>query len=100
MALVTCRKFDKLTKCRLEFSSLNEHKFGHYFYCINLLCNCGMTKEDNKHFFLHCPIFHQLRQDLLGQLSYIEQRFTEQRFRSQRTMSSNVVWKPILFNDR
>ena len=30
-----------------------------------------MTKADNEHFFLHCPFFNELRQDLLGQLSQI-----------------------------
>ena len=58
-----------LTKCRLEFSSLNEHKFRHNLDCLNPFCNCGMAKEDNEHFFLHCPHFNELRQNLLGQLS-------------------------------
>ena len=60
-----------LTKCRLEFSSLNEHKFRHNFDCLSLLCNCGVAKEDNEHLFLHCPRFDELRQDLVGQLSQI-----------------------------
>ena len=25
--------------------------------------------EDNEHFFLHCPQFHQMRRNLFGQLS-------------------------------
>ena len=57
-----------LTKCRLEFSPLNEHKFRHNFDCLNPFCNCGMAKEDNEHFFLHCPHFNELHQNLLGQL--------------------------------
>ena len=60
-----------LTKCRLEFSPLNEHKFRHNFDCLNPFCNCGTAKEDNEHFLLHCPLFNELRQDLLGQLSEI-----------------------------
>ena len=60
-----------LTKCRLEFSFLNEHKFRHNFDCLNPFCNCGMAKEDNEHFFLHCPHFNELRQNLLGQLSRV-----------------------------
>ena len=60
-----------LIKCHLEFSSLNEHKFRHNFDCPNPFCNCGVAKEDNEHFFLHCPLFDELRQDLLGQLSQI-----------------------------
>ena len=30
-----------------------------------------MAKEDNWHFFLYCPFFNELRQDLIGQLSQI-----------------------------
>ena len=60
-----------LTKCCLEFSSLNEHKFRHNFDCLNPFCNCGMAKEDNEHFFLHCLHFNELRQNLLGQLSRV-----------------------------
>ena len=59
------------TKCRLEFSSLNEHKFRHNSNCLNPFCNCGMAEEDNEHFFQHCPIFNELRRHLLGQLSQI-----------------------------
>ena len=32
------------TKCRLEFSSLNEHKFRVNFDCLDQLFNCGMAK--------------------------------------------------------
>ena len=60
-----------LTKCCLEFSSPNEHKFRHNFDCLNPFCNCGMAKEDNEHFFLHCPHCNELRQNLLGQLSRV-----------------------------
>ena len=35
------------------------------------VCNCGMAKEDNEHFFLHYPHFNELRQNLLGQLSRV-----------------------------
>ena len=60
-----------LTKLRLKFSALNEHKFRHRFDCLNPCCTCGEAVEDNEHFFLHCPRFEMMRRDLLGQLSDI-----------------------------
>lgn len=60
-----------LTKIRLKFSALNEHKFRHRFDCINPCCACGEAVEDNEHFLLHCPRFDTMRRDLLGQLSDI-----------------------------
>ena len=32
---------------------------------------CGIAKEDNEHFLLHCPIFEEARRDLIGSLSDI-----------------------------
>ena len=43
-----------LTKLRLNFSALNEHKFSHNFECLDPICACGTGKEDNKHFLLYC----------------------------------------------
>ena len=61
----------KLTMLRLEFSALNEHKFQHNFQCVSPMCACNTGLEDNEHFFLHCPLFIPMRNDLLGQLSYL-----------------------------
>ena len=60
-----------LTKLRLKFSALNEHRFRHRFNIVSPLCNCGTANEDSKHFFLHCPMYYHLRRNLLGQLSEI-----------------------------
>ena len=57
-----------LTKLRLNFSALNEHKFRHNFECLDPICACGTGKEDNEHFLLHCPLLELQRRDLLGQL--------------------------------
>ena len=56
-----------LTKLRLQFSALNEHKFRHNFDCLSPVCTCGTEKEDNEHFLLHCPLYDIVRCDLLGQ---------------------------------
>ena len=60
-----------LTKLRLRFSVLNEHKFRHNFDSLTPFCACGNDKEDNEHFLLHCPQFDVMRQHLFGQLSDI-----------------------------
>ena len=60
-----------LTRLRLHFSALNEHRFRHEFDCITLVCICGLANEDNEHFFLHCPQYHGLRLDLFDQISDI-----------------------------
>ncbi len=61
----------RLTKLRVEFSSLNAHRFRHNFDCVSPLCLCGMGNEDNAHFLLHCHRFRVMRRDLLGQLSEV-----------------------------
>ena len=60
-----------LTKLRVRFSLLNEHKFRHNFDSLTPLCACGIENEDNEHFLLHCPQFHLMRQNLFGQLYHI-----------------------------
>ena len=60
-----------LSKLRLEFSGLNEHKFRHNFDCLDPICLCRQGNEDTEHFLLHCPIFEEARRDLLGSLSDI-----------------------------
>ena len=58
-----------LTRLRVNFSPLNEHRFRHNFECLSPMCICGTAREDNEHYLLHCPQFNALRQDLLGQVS-------------------------------
>ena len=60
-----------LTKLRLNFSALNEHRFRHNFDCLNPICSWGTGKEDNEHYPLHCPQFDLMCTDLFGQLSEI-----------------------------
>ena len=60
-----------LTKLRLKFSTLNEHRFRHNFDCLTPFCACGIDKEDNEHFFLNSSQFYLMRQNLFGQLSDI-----------------------------
>ena len=58
-----------LTKLRVQFSALNEHRFKHAFNCLSPVCLCGKDNENNKHFLLHCPLYDILRRYLFDQLS-------------------------------
>ena len=61
----------RLTKLRVKFSDVNEHKLRHNFDCLSPICGCGEAYEDNEHFLLHCPTYDALRQDLFGHLENI-----------------------------
>ena len=58
-----------LTKLGVKFSPMNEHKFRPKFESLSPICACNSGIEDNEHFLLHCPIYDQMRNDLLDKLS-------------------------------
>ena len=58
-----------LTRLRVKFSSLNEHRFLHNVECLSPACICGAAREDTEPCLLHCPQFCTLCQTLLGQIS-------------------------------
>ena len=43
-----------LTRLRVKFSDLPEHRFRRNFRCNSLSCLCGKGIEYNEHFLLHC----------------------------------------------
>ena len=46
-----------LTRLRLKFSHLNEHKFCHNFKdTVVTMFDCGTETETTEHFFLCCPL--------------------------------------------
>ena len=54
-----------LTRLRIGFSHLKEHKFKHNFQdAVDPLCSCGNNTESAVHFFLHCLNFTTQRQTL------------------------------------
>ena len=54
-----------LTRLRLGFSHLNEHKFRHNFRdFLNPLCECKLESETTSHFFLRCDLFQVERTTL------------------------------------
>ena len=51
-----------LTRSRVNFSDLREHRFNHKFNCPSPLCQCTLDSESTEHFFLRCPQFSSPRQ--------------------------------------
>ena len=65
-----------LTRLRLGFSHLNEHKFRHNFLdCLNPLCTCSLETEDTIHYLLHCLHFSQQRLDLINSVKSVFDNF-------------------------
>ena len=58
-----------LTRLRVKFSPLKEHRFRHSFECLSPECICGAAIENTEHYLLHCTQLCTLRQTLLGQIS-------------------------------
>ena len=58
-----------LTRLRLGFSHLKEHKFNHNFQdSVDSLCSCGIETESTKYFLLHCANFRMQRKTLYDKL--------------------------------
>ena len=60
-----------ITRLRVKFSELNEHRFQNNFLCESPLCSCKEEIETTFHFFLHCLLYLAHRNNLLGELSKI-----------------------------
>ena len=79
-----------LTRLRLGFSHLNEHRFRHNFQeCMNPLCSCSLEIEDTSHYLLHCHHFSQYRMDLMNSVKSILENFE----------SDNVKKDILLYGD-
>ena len=65
-----------LTRLRLGFSHLNEHKFRHDFQdCLNLLCLCNLEIEDTIHYLLHCQYFSEHCINLINSVNSVSDNF-------------------------
>ena len=59
-----------LTRLRLNFSHLNEHKFGHDFRDpVDPMCRCCLQKKTSLDFLLHCRLYSTIRAELLDDIS-------------------------------
>ena len=60
-----------LTKIRVGFSDLRDHRFNHNFNCANPTCFCGLEDETAIHHLLCCPRYNLLRTIYLSKISEI-----------------------------
>ena len=62
-----------LTRLRLQFSHLNEHKFRHGFNdTVNPMCACRTEIETIEHFFLRCHLYSTQRLELFESLKKVD----------------------------
>ena len=62
-----------LTRLRVGFSHLKEHKFRHNFQdSIDPMCSCSSGIETTAHFLLHCPNYNIQRQALFDNIATID----------------------------
>ena len=61
-----------LTKIRVSFSDLRDHRFNHNFKCEIPICSCSIEDETSVHSFLRCPRYTTTqRYALLSKISDI-----------------------------
>ena len=60
-----------LTKIRVSFSDLRDHRYHHNFNCLSPICQCGIDDETSVHYFLCCPRYSTQRTTLLSNISNI-----------------------------
>ena len=83
-----------LTRLRLNFSHLNEHKFQHNFKdTINPMCSCGFEPETTDHYLLRCKLYTDPRLDLLNDIYTINQSLKKLFWRSASKCLAIWFWK-------
>ena len=60
-----------ITKLRVNFSDLWDHRFRHNFNCISADCPCGSDTESTTQFLLYCNRYHHQRSVLFQKLKGI-----------------------------
>ena len=58
-----------LTRMRVGFSDLRDHRYNHSFNCDSPICKCKIEEESNEHFLLRCPLYTLNRKTLLGNIA-------------------------------
>ena len=93
--------FKLLTRLRLNFSHLNEHKFRHNFKdTINPMCSCGFEPETTDHYLLRCKLYTDLRLDLLNDIFSEDQLVNVLLFGSENftlDANANILRRTIKF---
>ena len=67
-----------LTRLRLQFSHLKEHKFRHGFGdTASPMCGCNAEIEDTEHFLLRCHFYSIQRFELFNNINKVDHSFTQ-----------------------
>ena len=59
-------------RLRMLCSPLNDHLFSHIHVIDDPACACGHARENNRHFFLECPLYTNQRDVLMDSLHRID----------------------------
>ena len=86
-----------ITRLRLGFSHLREHKFRHNFQdSLNPICSCGENIETTTHYLLHCPNYLNERMSLWNNLQNIDENILD---RSYSRLSEILLFGDSSFNE-
>ena len=67
-----------LTRLRIQFSHLKEHKFRHGFGdTVSPLCGCNAEIKDTEHFLLRCNFYSIQRFELFNNINKVDLSFTQ-----------------------
>ena len=88
-----------LTRLRIGFSHLKEHKFKHNFhYSIDPMCSGSKGIETTINFFLHCASFNTQRQTLFNKIANIDANIlTENEDSSENSFNKAMLNASIEF---
>ena len=86
------RGISLLSKLRLDFSDLREHRFRHKFNCPSPDCRCGNDVESTTHFLVHCDLYRNPRQVFMQKLLNIIPDYT--------LFSDNVLATILIFGHK
>ena len=66
-----------LTRLKLQFSHLKEHKFRHCLGdTLSPMCGCNAEIEDTEHFLLRCYFYSIQRFELFNNINQVDPSFT------------------------
>ena len=81
-----------ISRLRVDFSHLNDHKFRHNFAdTLNPLCSCSLVTERMAHFFLRCRYYSIIRITLMNELNDTDNSITSRQ--------TNELLRIILYGD-
>ena len=86
-----------ITRIRLGFSHLCEHKHHHNFP-VSPICSCGTEPETTEHFLLCCQCFSRIRSDMLDNACELAK--TDLNLLSDELLTKLLLYGDHTFNDR